>query len=127
VLVPELVELRVYGVDLGPHLSIVLVGKPVPELGSLLAQSFDLSMDFFQGSHVGFNGRHAHDIPGESSALTEEDCGAQGSGRGERFAHPVANCGQLELLTGHLAEQLVGRRLLPLRPQLAQQGASLAA
>ena len=120
-LVPEAVELRVDRVDLGPHLRVVLVGKPVPELGSLLAQAFDLSMDFLQGSHVWFNGRHARDIPGESSALTEKVAGAEVSGRGERFAHPVADGGQHELFAGHLAEQLVGCRFLALRPELAQQ------
>ena len=69
--VPEAIELRVDCVDLGAHVGVVLVGEPVPELGALLAQGLDLRMDLFQGSHDRFNARHAHDIPGESSALAE--------------------------------------------------------
>src|SRR5215469_11207303 len=82
-------------------------------------------MDLFEGSHESFNGRHARDIPGESSALSEE--ARWDSDRRERFAHPVADGCQLELLAGHLVVQLVGRRLLALRPQLTQKGAGLAA
>jgi hypothetical protein len=124
--VPESVELGVDRVDLGPYLGIVLVGEPVPESCALLAQFLDLRMDLFDGSHDGFNGRHAHDIPAESSALPEEDAPKR-SDRCEGFPHPVGDGGQFELLAGHLMQQLVGGRLLPLRPELAQQGAGLTA
>jgi len=43
------------------------------------------------------------------------------------FANPVADGGELELLARDLLQQLVGRRLLPFRPELAQQRARLAA
>ena len=69
--VPEALELRVDRMDLGPHLGVVLVGEPMPELGSLLAQGLDLRMDLFEDSHDGFNARHARGIPGESSVLAE--------------------------------------------------------
>src|SRR6476619_6697491 len=52
---------------------------------------------------------------------------ARGSARGERLADPVADGGELERLARHLAEELVGRRLLALRPQFAEQRAGLAA
>ena len=116
-LVPQLVELRIDRVDFGAYLGVVLVGEPMPELGPFLTQSLDFSMDLFEGSHEGFNGRHARDIPGESSALTEE--AKRVSGGGERFANPIADGGELELLARHVAQQLVGGRLLTLRPQLA--------
>ena len=112
------VELRVDRVDLGPHLRVVLVGEPVPELGALFAQDLDLVMDLFEASHDRFNGRHARGIPCESSALAEEN-----SGRGESLADAVGDGGELERLARHLAEQLVGRRLLAL-PPTARAGAS---
>ena len=70
-LVPEAIELCVDRVDLRSHLRVVLVGEPVPEFGSVLAQALDFVVDLFKGSHAGFNGRHALDIPAESSALAE--------------------------------------------------------
>jgi hypothetical protein len=44
----------------------------VPELGPLLAQALDFLVDLFESSHGGFNGRHAHGIPRQSSALPQE-------------------------------------------------------
>src|SRR5215471_10862304 len=89
--VPEAVELRVDRMDLGPDLGIVLVGEPVPELGAVFAQSLDLGMDLFESSHDGFNGRHAHDIPAESSALPEENAASvQAAARASRTRSATA-------------------------------------
>ena len=117
--VPEAVELCVYRVDLGSHLGVVLVGEPVPELGSLLAQGFDLRMDLFQGSHDGFNARHARRIPGESSALAEEDVASAPQDENENQARRHTECEAADV--GEKGDTAARLRVLerePARPRL---------
>ena len=66
-LVPETLEPSVDSVDFGPDIRVVSVREPMPELGSLLAQAFDLLMYLIESSHDGSNGLHAPDIPRQSS------------------------------------------------------------
>src|SRR5262245_7918890 len=124
-LVPEAVESRIDRADLCAHLRVVPIGEPMPELRSLLAQALDLLVDLLDGSHGYVNGRHARDIPGESSALAEK--ASPDLHCGEGLADPVADGSELERLASHLAEELVGRGSLALGPQLAQERARFAA
>jgi hypothetical protein len=65
VVIPEGVELRVERANLLANLGVVLSGKRVPELGTILAQALDLIVDLAEGCHVRSNAGLVRFIPQE--------------------------------------------------------------